>query len=239
MEPAEIDKMHRLEETHWWFLGKRSIIRSVVGERDAAGGEFLDVGCGTGMFLRELGRHGIAYGVDASEQALSYCRLKGAERVVLADAGSLPFEDGKFSIVFLLDVIEHLDDDLGALSEAFRVCRAGGAVVVSVPAFGFLWGSHDVAHHHKRRYTRSGLRALSLRAGFRPERLTYTNFCIFLPVLIRRTVFGRSRNGSDLSEPSGAVNAVMKLIYRVEAGWLRRADFPFGVSLLAVLRKPG
>lgn len=240
METNEIDKMHRLEDGHWWFQGKKYLIESILDRTAISPGRFLDIGCGTGIFLRMLEKRGAAYGLDLSEQALSYCQRDGCRLLVRAAGGRLPFKDNSFSLVTLLDMIEHVDNDLAVLKEVYRICKPGGVVVITVPAFEFLWGSHDDSHHHKRRYVLTHLREMGLSAGFILEKLTYTNFFIFLPVLLRRII---SRNASsskesDLRHTPKPINEMLKRIYKFEAFYLKRGNFPWGVSLLMVLRKP-
>ena len=240
MEPNEIDKMNKLEETHWWFQGKKYIIKSIISGIEVPEGRLLDIGCGTGMFLDELGKGRTSYGLDLSAQALSYCAKKVNALLVRAVGDKLPFKDDVFSLVPLLDIIEHVENDFELLKEVYRVCKSQAVVVITVPAFDFLWGKHDVSHHHKRRYTCNQLRDLALSVGFLLERVTYTNFFIFLPVLLRRITSSKSFYGktSDLRQAPGIINDLLKCIYRFEAFYLRKAGFPFGVSLLAVLRKP-
>ena len=239
MDPNEIDKMEHLGETHWWFQGKKYILNNIMRMIDCVGGRYLDIGCGTGMFLRELGEGMQLSGVDISERALSYCKKKVNAELALAQGRTLPFNKDTFSLVTLLDMLEHVDEDFEVLKEAYRVCLPGAVVIITVPAFGFLWGSHDVVHHHKRRYTRKQLRDLALSAGFRIERLTYTNIFIFIPALLRRMI---SRNSpdkrSDLRPTPYILNEFLKCLYKLEACLLKMTNFPFGVSLLMVLRKP-
>lgn len=240
MQPSEIDKMHRLEESHWWFQGKKLLIERLISSAGIRGGKFLDIGCGTGMFLKIFATYGSVFGVDISEQALAYCRDKVAADLTLAAGDHLPFPDDSFSFVSLLDIIEHTDDDLSVLKEAYRVCMPGGAVLVTVPAFRFLWSKHDIAHHHKRRYRLPELRRIGMEAGFMVERITYTNFFIFFPVLIMRTLFSKKQNGteSDLTETPALLNSMLLSPYRLEAFCLGKANFPWGVSLLMLIRKP-
>jgi SAM-dependent methyltransferase len=240
MQPSEIDKMHRLEENHWWFQGKKLLVEQFVVSSCIRGGKFLDIGCGTGMFLKLFANYGNVFGVDVSAQALAYCREKVDADLRLAAGDQLPFPDGSFSFVSLLDIIEHADDDLAVLKEAYRVCMPGGAVLVTVPAFRFLWSNHDVAHHHKRRYRLPELRRIGTEAGFTVERITYTNFFIFFPVLIKRTMLSTKHNGleSDLTETPALLNRMLLSLYRLEAFYLGKADFPWGVSLLMLIRKP-
>lgn len=241
MLPSEIDKMHRLEETHWWFQGKKMLVEQTIAAAGVRGGRLLDVGCGTGMFLRVLAHYGSVCGVDISEQALAYCRQKVSAELTLGSGDQLPFPDGSFCFVSLLDIIEHAADDLSVLKEAYRVCRPGGAALVTVPAFPFLWGNHDLAHDHKRRYRLPELKRVGKQAGFTVERITYTNFFIFLPVLIRRALLVRwwKSAESDLVATPALLNSLLLSLGSMEARLLSHADFPWGVSLLMLLRKPG
>lgn len=240
MRADEIDKMHRLEENHWWFQGKKLLVTSFLERAGVQAGNYLDIGCGTGMFLNEFARVGTGFGIDVSEQALHYCRDKVRANLVKASGDKLPFRDGAFTFVSLLDIVEHAQDDLGVLREAFRVCRPGGTVIVTVPAFSFLWGAHDTAHHHVRRYTRSGLAGLGADSGFVLERISYTNFFIFLPVLVRR-LSSRGKPAStesDLRETPAWLSRLLMTLYKIESLYLKTARLPWGVSLLMVLKKP-
>lgn len=241
MQPSEIDKMHRLEENHWWFQGKKLLVERFMSSAGIRSGNFLDIGCGTGMFLKVFSNYGNVFGVDISAQALAYCRDKVDANLTLSAGDQLPFPNNSFSFVSLLDIIEHTDDDLSVLKEAYRVCVPGGTVLVTVPAFRFLWSNHDVAHHHKRRYRLPELRRIGTEAGFTVERITYTNFFIFLPVLIKRTMLSSKHNvlESDLTETSALLNRMLLWLYRLEAFYLGKANFPWGVSLLMLTRKPG
>lgn len=240
MELNEIDKMHRLEDEHWWFQGKKYLVEGILDGMDVPTGVSLDIGCGTGIFLRMLKKRGTAYGLDISERALSYCRTNKCDSLVRAAGSPLPFKDNSFSLVTLLDMIEHVDNDLDVMKEVYRVCKPGGLVVITVPAFSFLWGSHDDSHHHKRRYVLPQLREMTLSTGFMLEKETYTNFFIFLPVLFRRILSRKSASvrESDLRPTPRPINEMLKWIYRFEAFYLKKGKFPWGVSLLMVLRKP-
>jgi SAM-dependent methyltransferase len=240
MLPSEIHKMHRLEDNHWWFQGKKLLVTSFLDQAGVQTGNYLDIGCGTGMFLKEFARFGTGFGIDVSEQALHYSRDKVNANLIKAQGDKLPFRDRTFTFVSLLDIIEHTQDDLGILREAFRVCKPGGTVLLTAPAFSFLWGAHDVAHQHFRRYKRSELARLGTSAGFDLKRISYTNFFIFLPVLLWRLL---SRNKpasteSDLREAPAWLNWLLRSLYKVESHIIKISDFPWGVSLLMVLKKP-
>src|SRR6185295_18341145 len=162
--------MFRVEQSHWWYTGRRKILTAFVEEicrqvKDRRP-RILDVGCGTGANLLMLSEYGEAEGVDVSEDALAFCRARGLDKVKLGAAEELPFADGTFDLVTGLDVVEHLDDDLAGLKEMRRVLRPGGRILLFVPAFMFLWGVQDDVSHHRRRYTRSGVEQVIRAAGF-------------------------------------------------------------------------
>jgi SAM-dependent methyltransferase len=235
--------MYEVEETHWWFVGRRRIIESFVEKicrevRDRTP-RILDVGCGTGANLELLRKYGDAEGVDVSPEALAFCRTRGLENVRQGEAERLPYEDGTFDLVTGLDVVEHLDDDVAGLSEMRRVLRPGGHALLFVPAFMFLWGVQDDVSHHRRRYTLSGLRRVVREAGFEVERATYANITFFAPILLGRAVMKvtglRPASENNINVP--ALNGVLARVLGAESSLLRHMNFPFGVSALCVARK--
>src|ERR1051325_1458610 len=175
--------MYEVEETHWWFVGRRRIIGSFVEKICRELGQvrprILDVGCGTGANLELLGEYGDAEGVDVSPEALSFWRARGLANVRQGAAEKLPFADESFDLVTGLDVVEHLDDDVAGLKEMHRVLKPGGHPLLFVPAFMFLWGVQDDISNHRRRYTKQGLRRVVEQAGFAVERLPYVNITFF------------------------------------------------------------
>src|ERR1044072_8537020 len=151
--------MRRVEESHWWFVGRRQIIKSFLErvvrqlKTDRERLKILDVGCGTGANLELLAQFGEAEGVDVSSEALSFSRERGLNKVKQGAAEALPYADGSFDLVTGLDVVEHLDDDLAGLREMRRILTRAGRALVFVPAFMFLWGVQDDISNHRRRYT--------------------------------------------------------------------------------------
>jgi SAM-dependent methyltransferase len=235
--------MYEVEGTHWWFAGRRRIIRSFVEEicrnLKADRPRILDVGCGTGANLELLSSFGEAEGVDVSEDALAFCRARGLEKVRHGAAEKLPYADGSFDLVTALDVVEHLDDDLAGLSEMRRVLRKDGRALLFVPAFMFLWGVQDDVSNHRRRYTLSGLRRVVTDAGFEVERATYANISFFAPILAGRILMRATglRPASENNINIGALNGVLGRVLGAESTLLRRVNFPFGVSALCVARR--
>ena len=242
--------MHRVEETHWWFVGRRKIIESFIERVCSAlkskmpGGEsphILDVGCGTGANLEMLAQFGNAEGVDVSAEALEFCRVRGLQQVKQGAAEALPYEDDSFDLVTGLDVVEHLDDDVSGLKEMRRVLRDDGRAVLFVPAFMFLWGVQDDISNHRRRYTMAGLKEAITKAGFEIERASYVNLSFFAPILFGRLLMRVTglRPASENNITIGALNGVLGKLFGAERFLLRNLNFPFGVSIICVLRRVG
>ena len=234
---------YEMERKHWWFVGRRKIIECFVERvcRDLAKRRprILDVGCGTGANLQMLANYGVAEGADISPEALEFCRARGLSKVKLGPAEALPFEDASFDLVTGLDVVEHLDDDVAGLSEMRRVLRPGGRAVLFVPAFMFLWGVQDDISHHRRRYTRAELTGAIERAGLSVERSTYANITFFWPTLIGRLIMRVTglKPESEANINVSALNGILGGILGAENWWLRRMNFPFGVSIVCVARR--
>jgi len=242
--------MRRVEESHWWFVGRRKIIRSFLVRlvhdlkaqrkaQDEPNLNILDVGCGTGANLEMLSEFGAAEGVDVSAEALSFCQARGLEKVKLGAAEALPYDDNSFDLVTGLDVVEHLDDDVGGLKEMRRVLRPDGRALLFVPAFMFLWGVQDDISNHRRRYTMKSLRRAVREVGFEVERATYVNISFFAPILLGR-VFMRATGVRPESENNitiGFLNGVLGKLFAAERGPLRYLNFPFGVSIICVARR--
>ena len=244
--------MRRVEETHWWFAGRRQIIKSFLERlcldvnvesfgtaRHSAPLKILDVGCGTGANLEMLAQFGEAEGVDVSGEALSFCRERGLENVKQGEAEALPFEGSSFDLVTGLDVVEHLDDDLAGLQEMRRVLRPGGHALVFVPAFMFLWGVQDDISHHRRRYTLDQLKQVMSHAGLEVERASYVNISFFTPILIGRLLMRalHLRPESENNITIGFLNGVLGKLFGAESLALRYLNFPFGVSIICVARR--
>jgi SAM-dependent methyltransferase len=244
--------MRRVEETHWWFAGRRQIIRSFLERlcrdlqtlRVDQGGvnsplNILDVGCGTGANLEMLSEFGEAEGVDLSGEALSFCRARGLQNVKQGEVEALPYANGSFDLVTGLDVVEHLDDDLAGLKEMWRVLRPGGQVLVFVPAFMFLWGVQDDISHHRRRYTLDQLKRVMSQAGFEVTRASYVNISFFTPILMGRFLMRalRIRPESENNITIGFLNGVLGKLFGAESLALRYLNFPFGVSIICVARR--
>lgn len=246
--------MDRVEDSHWWFVGRRAILETflknitekLVGSRTSLDADhstssplhILDIGCGTGANLEMLAQFGNAEGVDVSDDALEFCRKKGLA-VQKGLAETLPYADETFDITTALDVIEHLDDDIAGLKEMFRVTKKGGYSLVFVPAFMWLWGVQDDISHHRIRYTKKQIVERIEKAGFTVERATYANFTFFTPILGGRTIMKLTgiKPESENNITINGLNGIFGKLFSAERFWLKNFNFPLGVSIVVVARK--
>jgi len=238
-------QMRELENSYWWYVARRKIILSLVTKffhRPEGRVRVLDIGCGTGSMLRWLATYGEVRGIDASPVAVTYAQDQAptAEvRQVVFPKEPLPWRD-RYNLITLLDVLEHLDDDLGALHHVQALLADGGMLVLTVPAFQFLWSGHDEAHHHRRRYTRRALRQKLEAAGFTVAKLSYFNSLLALPILGVRLlgkVLRRGQPASDLRRSPRSVNAVLTRVFGFERFILRFISMPVGVSIIAIVER--
>ena len=247
MERSEYGVMYRLERSYWWFVGKQFLVREQVKPlllNRGMGARILDIGSGTGIMLKTLEEFGQAFGMEMSREAIQFLKKRNLKRVVCSDAEQvLPFKNNSFSLVTGLDVLEHLDHDTALLTEMIRVCKEGGHVLVTVPAFNRLWSPHDSALHHRRRYTRTRLLGLLNGLNARVLKASYYNFILSLPILaVRklRSLFcekGKGQSDFFIDLPEG-LNRSLSALYKLEILGLRILRYPYGVSLLVLLRKP-
>lgn len=239
----------RAEREHFWFRGFRRFVSPMLARAAAgrSGLRLLDCGCGTGTNLRLLlERHGEAWGFDLTWAGLDVARRNGVRRIARASVAAVPFPSSAFDIVTSFDVLYCLPRDVeqAAVSEMWRVLRPGGAAIINVAAMEILRGNHSVLSAELRRYSRASLRALLEPAGFRIERITYTNAALF-PVMLGvrgvQKMMGLAPEEDALGEiavPPWPVNGVLSAVLAVEAGIARVLPMPAGSSLLCLVRKP-
>lgn len=239
-EEGYFDVMAENAPEHWWYRARRELLRELLAGRVRRGGVAIDVGCGTGEVMALLHEAGAAVvaGTDLSPHALAHAASRIAHgSLAAARAEHLPFPDRSADVVVSLEVIEHLDSDLAALSEYRRVLRPGGTLVVTVPAYESLWGEHDDWAGHRRRYGAGQLTRAVSRAGFDVERSTYYfSFLVPPAFLLRRTPLRRLvRSTDENASSSPLVTRVMTTAARAERALLRRFDrLPFGLSIAAI-----
>jgi 2-polyprenyl-3-methyl-5-hydroxy-6-metoxy-1,4-benzoquinol methylase len=245
MNPDEYARMHQFEDWYWWFVARRRAALQFVHDFRPRGRPLrvLDAGCGTGALMTRLAEEAGAevYGLDLAREALAFTRSRGQPRLVQADLTALPFADDSFDVVTALDVVEHVERDEAALREIRRVLRPEGVLLMSVPAYPFLWSSHDAALHHKRRYTAGSLAPRIKAAGLAAVKMTYLLAFLFPLIALFRLV---DRLRAHRSAPHAHLVPVPRLLNRLliglqgaELSLARRLSLPFGVSLFCVARK--
>jgi SAM-dependent methyltransferase len=233
------------EDRHWWYRGRRIVLERVMDGLELPCGEspprILDAGCGSGRNMVEFARRGAVTGVELSPASVEKARARNSGEVIEGSVLQMPFSDASFDLAASLDVIEHLEDDLGALRELRRVVAPGGALLVTVPAYQWLWSGHDEINHHHRRYTRRSLLAVAERAGWTQARTSYFN-SLLLPAAILLRVLDRfsrrtTESSLDLWVPPEPVNRALELPLVLEAATIGRGGrIPAGLSLLSVFR---
>jgi len=243
MESTEYDKMYRIEEGNWWYVGRRELLLRIVNQiktdLEFRTFEILDVGCGTGLNLNYLEKYGSVVGLDFSGEALGFAKLRSRTPLIRASADNLPIKNGCINMLCAFDILEHIDDDMAALREFYRVLNAEGYLILTVPAFRSLWSGHDIAVHHKRRYSKDELIESLLSSGFQIERISYWNFLLFpLVALIRLVKRNRVEEiSTDLQPTPYLINSILIRILKLEALLIGRWRPPFGVSIVSVCKK--
>ncbi len=235
------DELRKREKDDWWFVGRHKIIANFLekylgNKKDL---KILDIGCGAGGMIDLLSQYGTTIGVDKDRQIAQFNRKNG-RKVFHGDLVKLSFPDSSFDLVSLLEVLEHVDDDLQGLKEVRRILKPGGTFFISVPVFPFLWSSHDYASHHKRRYMKGELLDKIKKTGFRIKNVTYFDSFLFPVILTYRfwsNVFVKEKYKSNFIDYPPLVNGFLKLIFSSESFFLKRFNLPLGVSLLVIARK--
>ncbi|MDD4994894.1 MAG: class I SAM-dependent methyltransferase [Patescibacteria group bacterium] len=234
--------IYTAEKDNWWYRVRRRIVADIISNffSDHSGAlKMLDVGCGTGMLMKELKKFGVCYGVDNSPLAVNFCKQNFLENVDLGDITNIQFPDNFFDVVICLDVLEHVSDDNKAISELKRVVKKEGIIIIFVPAFNFLWGWADEAGHHFRRYTYNQIFVKLRSLGLHVVRSSYFNTILFLPILFFR-FFEKaffSVKKIEFVGSGGPLSRILFWVFSLEAFVLKRFNFPFGVSLMAICRK--
>ncbi len=247
------------EDKHWWFASRTRAILGYLDRYMAPGPNqrVLDIGCGAGNMAHHLAHYGQVTGVDSNSRPLEVARQRGLQ-VQEGSADDLPFDDGTFDLVTLLDVVEHVPNEHGVFSECYRVLRRpdplagkpGGKLMVTVPALMWLWSNNDVINAHQRRYTRGELNQKLAHHGFRVLQSSYNNFFVF-PLAAGMILARRGRAEPELASPHfdddayqvemepapGPLNTVLGGVGQVEARLIRDVSLPIGTSILCIAEK--
>jgi SAM-dependent methyltransferase len=244
MQLSEFELMYRLEDRLWWYRGMRRITAALLDRCYPRGGHLriLDGGCGTGATAALLANYGCVTGVDVEAYALQLARQRGQSGLAHGSVTALPFAEASFDLVTCFDVLVMLDEpaEYQALAELARVLAPGGRLLVRVAANDWLRGAHDRAWLVVRRYEPARLRASLAQAGLVVERVSHANMWLFPLAAAKRLAerLAPPRTASDLTYAYGRLDGVLGGILSSEARLIAGPGLPFGLSLMALARKP-
>ncbi len=238
MDRIVYERMAAHDTTHWWYRARRDILADYLTRWGGLPGDarILEIGCGTGHNLPMLAQFGEIDAIEIDETA----GAKASERLG-KPVGTSPLpelvgvEPGSYDLVAVLDVIEHVEDDVAALKAIAAVLKPGGKILITVPAHQWMWSAHDVVNHHKRRYSKAGFEALLAKAGLQGSKLGYFNSLLF-PVAVAARFAGKlmGKDDSDDSPPPKPLNTLFEGIFRLERHMVGRVPLPPGLSLIAL-----
>lgn len=241
MEKYLYQDLYILEDTHWWHKAKRNIVSQLLKSYVVNKGKplkILDIGCGAGKNLESLSRFGETFGIDNSPEAIKFCKKrKLANQVYLRNSDNTKFPNNYFDIVVLLDVLEHVDEK-PTLVEINRILKPNGLLILTVPAFSWLWSQWDVVLHHKRRYNASQLLISLTQNNFKPLKTTYLHSFLIPPIIIIRSIKSKLKASkeysSDFQINSSLINTILFLLSRIEAMIINFFSIPFGTSIVSL-----
>ena len=244
MEQGIYRKMAHLESHHWWYLGRRDYLNGIIKTyiSSPAPVKVCEIGCGTGGNLEILSALGALDALELNDEARYFSEKKALAKNIRVYPGSLPDDiplTDQYDAVFSLDVIEHIDNDDEALLALHKLVAKGGKLVLSVPAYMWLWSGHDEANHHRRRYTKKQLIALVESAGFRVVYASYFNTILF-PLAVAKRLLEPCLPSKNLEEawqvdmPSTRANNLLSKIFGFERRWAGKWQIPFGLSIIIV-----
>lgn len=247
MNKQLLDFFNEVEHKHWWWEGRRQILRQAL--KSAPNLKILDIGCGTGETMTFLRSHipgCVLYGVDVSADAIEYAKNRGHKNIELAGAEKLPFPDNYFDYVLLLDVIEHIEDDVSVLVEARRVLKPNGKVIITTPSLQFIWSEHDTAQGHFRRYSKSQIHKIAEGSKLKVDKIGHFNFFLSPPIIFVRLLskfkpfqkLGKYDSKLNFNIVHNTlINNILKFIFVNEIKLMELLIYPFGISIFAALQK--
>lgn len=241
MDRIVYDRMAEHDSTHWWYVARRDILADFIAREvnPPKGARILEIGCGTGHNLPMLGAFGEVDAIEIDPAARDIASKRLGKEV-----GSSPLPeltgvaDGQYDMIAVLDVVEHIEDDVAALEAMAKRLKPGGTILITVPAHQWMWSAHDVVNHHKRRYSKATLTAALERAGLKWRKLGYFNSLLF-PAAVAARLAGKltGKDDSDDSPPAKPLNAIFEKIFGLERHLVGRMPLPPGLSLI-VLAQP-
>ena len=246
MEQQVYAELNDLEDKHWWFCARRKYIRSAI-QKIFSGKEhleFCEIGSGTGGNLAMLSEFATVDAVEMNTEARRIITDEKSAKLRAIYDGYLP--DGltlnkQYNGVFILDVLEHVKNDSNALIRIRELVTPNGYLIATVPAYQWLWSEHDVANHHKRRYTIANINSVVESAGFEVIYKSYFNTVLF-PLAVLSRLWSRIKRidhkqaESSLKMPSSILNSALLWIFGLESKWAGRLCIPFGLSIIVIAK---
>lgn len=240
MEKYLYDDLFKIEEDHWWHIARRKTVLLFISKfLKSKNPKILDIGCGTGKTMSELAEIGKAWGIDKSASAIKYCRLRGIKNIKQSSAYKTGFKNDEFDVITLLDVLEHTDESK-TLNEIKRLIADDGVVIISVPAYSWLWSKWDIVQHHHRRYSRGDIKELLKRNGFEIVKISYMFSFLIIPVIavrVFKSLLIKEDYTSDFSLTSNLLNKIFSIICDIERVLINTMGIPFGTSIVCVAKK--
>lgn len=242
MNPLAYLEMAETESLHWWFSGRRAILSKIIENLDLPeNARILEVGCGTGGNLQMLAGFGVVSALEMNEEAREIA-LKKADHLYDIRAGycpdAIPFDGQCFDLICMFDVLEHIEQDIETLIALKPLLSEQGRILITVPAYQWLWGAHDIYLHHKRRYNQKELHKKTLSAGLQPIKISYFNTFLFpvaAMVRLKEKIF-KSSSACGTAIPRKSLNNVFKCIFSAEKFLLNNINLPFGFSIVGVFQ---
>jgi ubiquinone/menaquinone biosynthesis C-methylase UbiE len=238
-----------IEKVHWWWAGRRRLVKLLLSKFKPYPKNILDVGCGTGetlSFLRDIFPKSSLYGVDCSPKAVAFSKARLHKKIFKASALKLPFSSNSFDAILFLDVLEHISEHEKALREAKRVLKPHGIVIITSPAIKLIWSEHDSKQGHKRRYSKADVFDLANTSGMKIKYLNYFNFVFSPPIMAIRLLsrfkmfrflvrynYGLNYDVARLS----IANTLLTKLISTEVKLANKISYPFGISIISVFEK--
>ena len=239
MERIVYDRMAELDELHWWYRARREVLAALIERRARLDGhaKLLEIGCGTGHNIPMLQRFGVVDAIEIDQDARAFAERRLGRPVSSAPLPSLEgVKRRHYDLIAALDVIEHIDDDVAAVAAIADCLKPGGRLLVTVPAHPWMWSAHDVANHHKRRYSKRALTQLIEGSPLKLEAIGYFNSLLFpLAMVARFAGKATGKEDSDDKLPPKPANYLLERIFAAERRLIGNVPLPPGLSLFAIV----